>query len=96
MWSLGLVLVELATGAYPYKKTKTFIETLQNITTQPEPNLPDNGEYSPEFRDFISRCLRKESAKRNTAIDLLVNCYLIDKEYNFSPRNILGCYKTVN
>jgi len=55
MWSLGLVLVELATGEYPYKKTKTFIETLQNITTQPEPNLPDNGEYSPEFRDFISR-----------------------------------------
>ena len=88
MWSLGLVLVELATGAYPYKKTKTFIETLQNITTQPEPNLPENGEYSPEFRDFIQRwyffififlkfinqySLRKDPLKRNTAIDLLVN-----------------------
>jgi len=76
MWSLGLVLVELATGEYPYKKTKTFIETLQNITTQPEPNLPDNGEYSPEFRDFISRCLRKDPSKRNTAIDLLEHPWL--------------------
>ena len=55
LWSLGLVLIELATGEYPYPKTKTFIEMLQNITTAPEPNLPDNGQYSKEFRDFIRR-----------------------------------------
>ena len=55
LWSLGLVLIELATGEYPYPKTKTFIEMLQNITTAPEPNLPDNGQYSKEFRDFVRR-----------------------------------------
>ncbi len=55
LWSLGLILIELATGEYPYPKTKKFIEMLQSIRNSPEPNLPDDGTYSPEFRDFISK-----------------------------------------
>jgi len=55
LWSLGIILIELATGSFPYKKTKTFIEMLQNIKNQPEPNLPDDGTYSENFRDFLSK-----------------------------------------
>jgi serine/threonine protein kinase len=72
IWSLGLVLIELATGEYPYKKTKKFIEMLQTITTSPEPNLPDNDLYSDEFKDFIKKCLNKDPKKRSTAAQLMV------------------------
>jgi len=55
LWSLGLILIELATGEYPYPKTKKFIEVLQSIRNLPEPNLPDNGMYSEAFRDFVDK-----------------------------------------
>ena len=55
LWSVGLILIELASGEYPYPKTKKFIEILQSIRNLPEPNLPDNGLYSNSLRDFITR-----------------------------------------
>lgn len=70
------MLIELATGEYPYKKTKKFIEMLQTITTSPEPNLPDNGLYSDEFKDFIKKCLNKDPKKRSTAAQLMVLVYM--------------------
>ena len=53
LWSVGLLIIELASGEYPYGKRKSFIEMIQNILTSPEPNLPDNGLYSTELRDFL-------------------------------------------
>lgn len=29
IWSLGIILVEVMTGAYPYKETKGFLEMLE-------------------------------------------------------------------
>jgi mitogen-activated protein kinase kinase 7 len=73
MWSLGIILIELATGEYPYKQSKSFIELLQNIQSTSEPNLPENDDrYSDLFRDFLRHCLNKDPMKRAKAIDLLV------------------------
>lgn len=77
LWSLGLILIELATGEYPYPKTKKFIEVLQSIRNLPEPNLPDNGMYSEAFRDFVDKCLKKDPSKRCTAAQLMEHPWLI-------------------
>jgi len=78
LWSVGLILIELATGEYPYPKSKKFIEILQSIRNLPEPNLPENGLYSDSFRDFITRCLQKDPSKRCTAADLMEHPWLIE------------------
>lgn len=77
LWSVGLILIELATGEYPYPKTKKFIEMLQSIRNSPEPNLPDNGLYSEAFRDFLTKCLQKDPSKRSSAVELMEHPWLI-------------------
>ena len=54
IWSLGLVLIEMATGTYPYPQAKTYIEQLEYIRSTPPPQL-DPALFSPEFLDFISK-----------------------------------------
>ena len=73
MWSLGLSIVEIALGRYPYPP-----ETYQNVFAQltaivhgPAPELPEG--YSETACDFVARCLRKEPSQRATYADLLVS-----------------------
>jgi len=73
LWSLGLLIIELASGEYPYGKRKSFIEMIQNILNSPEPNLPDNGLYSEELRDFLNKILTKDPKKRPTAAELMLH-----------------------
>jgi Serine/threonine protein kinase len=74
IWSFGLIMIELATGKYPYpvNKAMVIIDMLDITSEYPSPNLPDNGLYSEDFRDFISRCMEKDPKKRATAVELLV------------------------
>ena len=43
IWSLGIVLVELMTGSYPYTESKGFLEMLEQIKYEASPNVPNNG-----------------------------------------------------
>lgn len=42
----------------------SYLQVVQSIVESPEPGLPDldsNGEqFTPEFHEFIGRCLKKE------------------------------------
>jgi len=53
IWSVGLLLVEMLRGFYPYPSTRTIIEVLENLRNLPPPSLPRNGLYSPEVCDFV-------------------------------------------
>jgi len=55
IWSLGLIVFEMATGIFPYNFSKVFIEHVESILKEPEPVLPDNGIFSPELQNFITR-----------------------------------------
>lgn len=55
IWSVGILLIELARGVYPYPSTRTIIEVLENLRNLPAPSLPRNGMYSLYFCDFIDR-----------------------------------------
>ncbi|CAN7941314.1 unnamed protein product [Ixodes hexagonus] len=64
VWSLGISMVELATGQFPYKDCKTDFEVLSRVLQDEPPSLPDDGSFSPEFRSFVSECLTKDYRKR--------------------------------
>jgi len=55
IWSFGIIMYELATGTYPYTEKTNFIELLQQVVYKESPQLPDNGKYSVEFKDFLQR-----------------------------------------
>ena len=43
IWSLGIIIVEMMSGVYPYPETKGFLEMLEQIKYNDSPNVPDNG-----------------------------------------------------
>lgn len=86
IWSLGLIIIELCTGKYPFGAQRTYIELIQNMIMSPDPTLPDNGLYSAELRDFVTKCLSKDQFKRCTASDLLEHPWIIRHKEN--PPNL--------
>ncbi|KAH9075905.1 hypothetical protein Ae201684P_012397 [Aphanomyces euteiches] len=75
IWSLGLVLVECATGAYPYDDCHSYIDIVQSIMESPAPALPPN-DFSAEFQEFVADCMRKEPHERATADVLIYSPWL--------------------
>lgn len=58
IWSAGLVVFECLTGKYPYKEQTIYFDMISTILDFPEPTLPDT--FSPECRDFVSKCIVKD------------------------------------
>lgn len=76
VWSLGITLVELATGAYPYKDCKTDFEVLTKVLDSEPPSLPEDAGFSDEFRDFVKQCLTKDYKQRPKYMQLLDHPFL--------------------
>ncbi|GFS08398.1 dual specificity mitogen-activated protein kinase kinase 7 [Elysia marginata] len=62
VWSLGISLVELATGEFPYKNCKTDFEVLTKVLQEEPPQL--GREFSDELRSFVKDCLTKDFKRR--------------------------------
>jgi serine/threonine protein kinase len=70
IWSFGMILIELASGAYPYANADSYFVLLEQIMDQPAPCLPD-GDFSNSYAEFINVCLCKDPNLRPAAKDLL-------------------------
>lgn len=72
VWSLGCVILEMATGKPPWEGVDNHWAIMYKIVsgTQP-PHLPTPDQLSPEGIDFLMRCFVRDSRKRATAIELL-------------------------
>ncbi|KAF7428217.1 hypothetical protein PC9H_007438 [Pleurotus ostreatus] len=77
VWSLGLSMIELAIGQYPYPP-----ETYSNVFAQltaivhgDPPGLPED-KYSEDARDWVSKCLIKTPERRATYTELLAHPFL--------------------
>ncbi|KAI9015665.1 kinase-like domain-containing protein [Phycomyces nitens] len=75
VWSLGLSLVEMAGGKYPYTYDNMFAQ-LKAIVDEEPPTLPE--EFTPDAKDFISACLRKDPQKRPTYGELLEHPFIVN------------------
>ncbi|XP_063983736.1 dual specificity mitogen-activated protein kinase kinase 7-like [Diachasmimorpha longicaudata] len=64
VWSLGITLVELATGVFPYRDCKTDFEVLSRVVQDDPPVLPPDAHFSKEFRAFVNSCLTKNYKHR--------------------------------
>jgi len=70
IWSFGLVVMECATGQYPFHEHSNCIEMAQTILEADVPKLP-RGQFSPELIDFCAQCLHRDPDKRLPAEVLL-------------------------
>ncbi|XP_041364574.1 dual specificity mitogen-activated protein kinase kinase 4-like isoform X2 [Gigantopelta aegis] len=71
VWSLGITLMELATGKFPYPKWTSVFEQLTQVVQGPPPKLRPKDRFSPDFHDFLSTCLTKEERQRPKYTKLL-------------------------
>lgn len=55
VWSLGISLVELATGVFPYRDCQNDFEVLTRVIADDPPQLPDDRHFTPEFKSFVSQ-----------------------------------------
>lgn len=53
IWSLGISLIELATGSFPYSQTQNEFAVMTKIISDPPPTLPYHIEFTFAFRQFV-------------------------------------------
>ncbi|EFX80950.1 hypothetical protein DAPPUDRAFT_211626 [Daphnia pulex] len=75
IWSLGITALEMAEGKPPYGDIHPM-RAIFMIPTKPPPSFREPDQWSPEFIDFVSRCLVKNPDERATATELLQNEFI--------------------
>lgn len=81
IWSFGLVVLECATGKFPYPVPSedgwgvNYFSIMQTIMNQPPPGAPHD-RFSSEFCSFISSCLQKNPKDRLSAQQLMAHPFL--------------------
>lgn len=68
IWSLGLTILELFLGSFPYGRAHQTMQLCFKILKQNPPEAPTTA--SAEFRHFISCCLQKDPKKGCTTEQL--------------------------
>lgn len=75
VWSLGLILLEIAIGKYPYELKSNLFQQLWSITSEPAPTVPSD-RFSVEFQCFITSCLNKNVEERANYQQLIESDFL--------------------
>lgn len=70
VWSLGLMLVELATGKFPFGSgAMGVLDLLQLIVREPAPTLDSH--IFPSLSEMVIQCLKKDPKERASLTELL-------------------------
>ncbi|XP_065846497.1 dual specificity mitogen-activated protein kinase kinase 4-like [Oscarella lobularis] len=94
VWSLGLSLIELATGQFPYREWKTVFDQLSQVVHGDPPQLPtEDGRFSPFFEDFVASCLVKDPEKRPKYKELMMHPFY--QKHANSDIDIGGWYQAI-
>ncbi|XP_020536325.1 mitogen-activated protein kinase kinase 2 isoform X2 [Jatropha curcas] len=81
IWSLGLLLLECATGQFPYSPPEqgegwtNVYELMVAVVEQPQPSAPSD-QFSPQFCSFISSCVQKDPKDRLSANELMTHPFM--------------------
>lgn len=59
IWSFGITVIEMAEGEPPYKiSRKNPALVAMEVQNNPASGLTEPGKWSPEFVDFVKKCLQ--------------------------------------
>lgn len=75
MWSFGMLLYELSTGA-GYWDGKTPVQITKALKEMPEIDLSDV-DIDPKMKDLISQCLSLDPKKRPSIVQVLLHPYFL-------------------
>jgi len=75
IWSLGIVVMEMAEGDPPYMEFPP-LRSLFLISTRGIPELKELDRWTPEFKDFVKLCLRTDPEERPNAEALLKHDFI--------------------
>lgn len=77
IWSLGITLMELATGRFPYPKWNSVFDQLTQVVQGPAPQLKaSEGKFSEDFVNFLNTCLTKDERARPKYNKLLEHAFI--------------------
>jgi len=75
IWSLGIMIMEMAEGEPPYMEFPP-LRALFLITTKGIPDLKEPSKWSQNFQNFVSLCLEKDPNQRPDASELLKHPFM--------------------
>merc|ERR1712032_844002 len=79
IWSVGMVLCELASGEYPFANVVNFPQLFEALTENPEPRL-DTARYDPAVSGFVAKCLTRDISQRGDVETLLKHEFVQDAD----------------
>lgn len=104
VWSLGITVLELAIGRAPFDTNEKLnggnfvgiLDVLQRIVNEDPPQLPEDQDFSSNFRKFVTKCLFKEEQRPspqellNDAFFLTAKQSIVDVQSWARPLKISG------
>lgn len=74
IWSLGCVIIEMASGKHPWEGVKTYEELCANIANQHKPKMPNR--LSPVCQDLVTKCIEYNKKERLNTSAILKHPFL--------------------
>jgi mitogen-activated protein kinase kinase kinase len=77
IWSLGCVILEMATGRRPWSSLDNEWAIMYNIAQGNQPQMPSRDQLSEMGVDFLQRCFERDPMRRPTAAELLQHEWIV-------------------
>jgi len=95
VWSLGITLIEISTGRFPYRKWNSVFDQLQQVVHGDPPRLEHKDSvtgrtFTLEFVNFVNTCLAKEETNRPKYVGLLKDAFIKRADAEASSVNMAG------
>jgi mitogen-activated protein kinase kinase kinase len=78
IWSLGCVVLEMATGRRPWSTLDNEWAIMYNIAQGNPPQMPAEDQLSEDGMDFLNRCFERDPSKRSSAAELLQHRWIVE------------------
>ena len=77
IWSLGCVVLEMITGRRPWANLDNEWAIMYHVAAGQIPLFPTTDEVSDAGMEFLKRCLVQDPNKRSTAVELLMDPWIV-------------------